>query len=98
MKQLMPELPKTSPVSEYLAEVERTIATYGHRDVQGFMDAASTAHQGLNYSIELPGYAVRVRDFLLAGQQVFVPDYRYFDAHVAVEYAALVAKFNSLNL
>lgn len=92
------ELPKTSPVSEYLAEVSRTIATHGHRDVKKFMEAANKAQQALGFSIEVRGYATIVRDLLVEGQKTFKPGYQYFDATVAVEYAALVAKYNSLNL
>lgn len=89
-------LPKTSPQSDYLAEVVRTVARYGHRDVTGFSRAITLANTYLGYSQEHPGYAERVREFLVMGQAQFVPGYKYFDATVAVEYAALVAKFNSL--
>lgn len=89
-------LPKTSPQSDWLALVVRTISRYGHRDVTGFVRAVTLAKTYLGYSQELPGYAENVREFLVMGQARFTPDSKYFDATVAVEYATLLAKFNSI--
>jgi hypothetical protein len=94
----------TAPVvnaTEYLQLVIERIACHGHRDVDFFNQAASRATVALNNNNNNNAahrlcYAKEVRDLIVEGLKIFVPGYRYFDVTVGVDYAFLVAKYNSL--
>lgn len=83
---------------EYLTEVSRTIATHGHRGNGSFIEAARTGSAGGATSYKNKYHVAEyVRDRIKEGLQFYVPGAAYFEPTVAVEYAALVAKFNSVS-
>ena len=84
--------------NEYLKTVAITIATHGHRGNAGFIEAAHIANGAIRHPTDAgdPMLAKAARDEVEKGLKYYQPIEEYFSPAVAVEYATLVAKFNTL--
>lgn len=90
--------------TQYLNEVQQTVCSLGHRDNQKFQEAVEAARRGLALFVAInPPPSVRhvmakeVRNILKDGLALFMPGAQWFDSTTAIQYACLLAKFNSVS-
>lgn len=90
---------KTMTANDYLKSVAETVARLGHRDNQFFLQAATISNQALRSNFSDPvmlNEARRCRNSIDSGLKDFMPGARWFDAVTGIEYATLLATFNSI--